>query len=112
MTALATLTPPAAIDASIPILWLAVGYGGQALFFARFLVQWLVSERRRASVVPRSFWFLSLGGAALVLAYAIHRRDPVFILGQSMGFVVYVRNLVLLGRGPSSDAGGPPPDGA
>ena len=79
-------------------LWLAVGLLGQLLFTSRFLVQWVASERRRQSVVPTAFWWLSLGGAALLLAYAIYRRDPVFILGQAFGFVVYTRNLVLIGR--------------
>jgi len=78
--------------------WLAVGFLGQALFAARFLVQWIVSERRRESVVPTSFWYLSLAGAAILLAYAIWRRDPVFILGQAFGFVVYTRNLSLIAR--------------
>jgi lipid-A-disaccharide synthase-like uncharacterized protein len=78
--------------------WLAIGFLGQALFAARFLVQWIASERKRESVVPISFWYLSLGGAAILLAYAIWRRDPVFVLGQAFGFVVYTRNLVLIGR--------------
>jgi lipid-A-disaccharide synthase-like uncharacterized protein len=78
--------------------WLAVGLVGQLLFTSRFLVQWIVSERRRQSVVPTAFWWLSLGGAALLLAYAIYRRDPVFILGQAFGFVVYTRNLVLIAK--------------
>jgi len=78
--------------------WLAVGFAGQALFGSRFLVQWIVSERRGESVVPLAFWYLSLGGASLLLAYAIWRQDPVFILGQSLGFLVYVRNLVLIAR--------------
>ena len=84
-------------------LWLVLGLGAQALFSARFLVQWIVSERRRQSVIPRSFWYLSLAGSALLLIYAIHRRDPVFILGQAGGFVVYTRNLVL-GKGDSPAA--------
>jgi lipid-A-disaccharide synthase-like uncharacterized protein len=89
-------------------LWLVVGFLGQALFFSRFLVQWIASERRGESVVPRGFWYLSLGGAALLLAYAIHRRDPVFILGQSFGFLVYTRNLMLIdkARGASETRGG------
>jgi lipid-A-disaccharide synthase-like uncharacterized protein len=84
--------------------WLVVGFAGQALFFSRFLVQWIASERKGESIVPRSFWFLSLGGAALLLAYALHRRDPVFIVGQLFGFFVYTRNLVLIRR----TAAGPP----
>jgi lipid-A-disaccharide synthase-like uncharacterized protein len=81
-------------------LWLLLGLGAQALFAGRFLVQWIVSERRRRVVIPRSFWYLSLAGSALLLVYAIHRRDPVFILGQAAGLVVYARNLVL-SRGES-----------
>jgi lipid-A-disaccharide synthase-like uncharacterized protein len=88
--------------------WLAVGVIGQLLFASRFLVQWIASERRRQSVVPPSFWWLSLGGAALLLAYALYRVDPVFILGQAFGFVVYARNLVLIGR---RHAAGPPSPG-
>jgi len=81
-------------------LWLLLGLGAQAFFAGRFLVQWIVSERRRRVVIPRSFWYLSLAGSALLLVYAIHRRDPVFILGQAAGLVVYARNLVL-SRGES-----------
>lgn len=79
-------------------LWIGIGLLGQACFFTRFLIQWLASEREGRSVVPRAFWFFSIAGGAIVLAYAIWRRDPVFILGQSLGLVVYVRNLVLLRR--------------
>ena len=75
--------------------WLIVGFGAQALFSGRFLLQWVHSERRRRSVVPKAFWYLSLSGGALLLAYAIHKRDPVFIVGQSSGLLVYVRNLML-----------------
>jgi lipid-A-disaccharide synthase-like uncharacterized protein len=89
-------------------IWLVVGFLGQALFGSRFLVQWIVSERRGESVVPLAFWYLSLGGAALLLAYAIWRQDPVFILGQSFGFLVYTRNLVLIARRARAEAEGPP----
>jgi lipid-A-disaccharide synthase-like uncharacterized protein len=78
--------------------WLAVGFVGQVVFGGRFLVQWVTSERRKQSVIPISFWILSLAGALLLLSYAVHRRDPVFILGQATGFVVYTRNLVLIRR--------------
>lgn len=78
--------------------WLAVGFLGQALFFSRFLVQWIATERRKESVVPLSFWYFSLGGAMFLLSYAIHRQDPVFILGQSFGFFVYTRNLIFIYR--------------
>ncbi|MCU0968849.1 MAG: lipid-A-disaccharide synthase N-terminal domain-containing protein [Rubrivivax sp.] len=78
--------------------WLAVGFAGQALFSARFVIQWLKSERLRRSVVPVAFWYFSLGGGATLLAYAIHRGDPVFIFGQAVGLVIYLRNLWLIRR--------------
>lgn len=78
--------------------WLVVGFLGQACFASRFLVQWMASERARRSVVPRAFWYLSIAGGMIVLTYAIWRRDPVFIVGQSAGLFVYLRNLVLLRR--------------
>ncbi|MGF1550870.1 MAG: lipid-A-disaccharide synthase N-terminal domain-containing protein [Paracoccaceae bacterium] len=78
------------------LVWIGVGLCGQALFMLRFVVQWIASERARASVMPVSFWWISIGGAGVLLAYAIHRADPVFILGQSLGFLVYGRNLWLI----------------
>jgi lipid-A-disaccharide synthase-like uncharacterized protein len=78
--------------------WVVFGICGQLLFSARFLIQWLASEIRKQSVAPVSFWILSLAGAATLLAYAIHRQDPVFILGQSAGFLIYTRNLILIRR--------------
>ena len=79
-----------------PTFWMGLGMFGQACFFSRFLVQWIASEKAGKSVVPVAFWFLSLGGGALLLAYAIHRRDPVFVIGQATGFLVYLRNLWLI----------------
>lgn len=79
-------------------LWLTIGFLGQALFTARFLVQWLASERHRAAVVPVAFWWLSLAGGGALLAYAAHRRDPVIVVGQVMGLFVYARNLTLIDR--------------
>ncbi len=86
--------------------WLVLGFIAQALFASRFVVQWISSERAGQSIVPIAFWYLSLGGALLLLIYAIYRRDPVFILGQSMGGLIYARNLALIrrGRGSSRDA--------
>jgi len=78
--------------------WLLFGLLGQLLFSARFVVQWVTSERRKASVIPVSFWFFSLGGSLALLAYSIHRLDPVFILGQSLGMLIYTRNLMLIRR--------------
>lgn len=87
------------MNASTPTLaWLAVGFAGQVAFSSRFLVQWVASERRKRSVVPVSFWWLSLVGGALLLVYALVRRDPVFVLGQAAGVVVYARNLMLVRR--------------
>jgi len=79
-------------------LWLAVGFVGQLVFTGRFALQWLYSEYKKRSVIPVGFWYLSLIGSALLLGYAIYRQDPVFILGQSFGFVVYLRNLQLIAR--------------
>ena len=79
-------------------VWIVIGFIGQALFFGRFFVQWIASERRKQSVIPRSFWYLSLAGGSVLLAYAIHRRDPVFILGQATGFFIYTRNLWFIHR--------------
>lgn len=79
-------------------LWLALGFCGQALFFGRFFVQWIASERRRASVIPTAFWYLSIGGGLVLLAYSLHRRDPVFVLGQATGIVIYGRNLWFIRR--------------
>jgi lipid-A-disaccharide synthase-like uncharacterized protein len=75
--------------------WIVLGFVAQGLFTMRFLVQWVASERQRKSVVPVAFWYLSVAGGGLLLVYAIYRKDPVFILGQATGLVVYVRNLML-----------------
>jgi lipid-A-disaccharide synthase-like uncharacterized protein len=72
---------------------------GQALFSARFIVQWLASERVKRSIVPRAFWYFSLAGGVTLLAYAIHKRDPVFIAGQGLGLFVYLRNIYLIHSG-------------
>jgi len=90
------------MSTTINTAWLAIGLLGQALFTARFLYQWLASERARASVVPRAFWYFSIAGGMMLLAYAIHRVDPVFILGQSAGVFIYARNLYLSRPGASS----------
>jgi lipid-A-disaccharide synthase-like uncharacterized protein len=78
------------------VLWLALGFLGQGLFALRFLVQWWRSERAGQSIVPIEFWYLSIGGSVLLLAYALHRRDPVFFIGQLTGILVYSRNLHLI----------------
>ncbi len=77
-------------------IWLLIGFLGQACFTGRFLVQWFVSERLKKSVVPTTFWYLSLLGGGILLTYALYRRDPVFILGQATGLFIYLRNLRLI----------------
>ena len=81
-----------------PATWQVIGFVGQGIFTARFLVQWIASEKRQESVVPLAFWWLSILGGFNLLVYAVYRRDPVFIVGQSLGMVVYVRNLMLVAR--------------
>jgi len=78
--------------------WMILGFLAQICFTMRFVVQWLASERARRSVMPVAFWFFSLGGGVLLLIYAIQRKDPVFIVGQGLGLVVYIRNLWLIYR--------------
>ena len=77
-------------------IWLGIGFAGQSLFFSRWIIQWIASERKAVSQMPIAFWYMSLLGGLIVLAYAIHRRDPVFIAGQGIGAFVYLRNLMLI----------------
>jgi len=84
-------------------IWIIIGLVGQLLFFFRFLIQWIVSERKKESVIPVSFWYLSLGGSLILLSYSLWRKDPVFILGQCMGSVIYVRNLILINKKRSAE---------
>ena len=97
------------MDFDIPTLWLIIGFAGQALFSARFFVQWIMSEKLRRSVIPVAFWYFSLGGGVTLLAYAIHREDPVFIAGQGMGLIVYARNLWFIWK--ERQEGGPSTEG-
>lgn len=76
--------------------WLIFGFLGQFMFFMRFLVQWLASEKRGESVIPIAFWYFSILGSVIILAYAIHKLDPVFMLGQSVASVIYIRNIMLM----------------
>jgi lipid-A-disaccharide synthase-like uncharacterized protein len=89
---------PAFLNPANWTAWTALGLIGQGLFFSRFAVQWIASERRQQSHVPVAFWWLSLVGSLITLAYAAHRRDPVFVLGQAFGWLVYSRNLALIYR--------------
>ncbi len=76
--------------------WIVIGLIGQVCFSMRFIIQWVASERKKESTIPLQFWYFSLGGSFILLTYAIHREDPVFILGQSMGSIIYIRNLMLI----------------
>lgn len=80
------------------MLWLGLGVLAQLMFSLRFILQWLASEKAKRSVVPTAFWWFSLIGGAMLLVYGIRRGEPVIILGQSLGIIVYVRNLMLLNQ--------------
>jgi lipid-A-disaccharide synthase-like uncharacterized protein len=101
---------------STEITWLAIGFLGQSVFFMRWVVQWLASERSAESRVPIGFWYMSLIGGLITLTYALYRKDPVFIAGQSVGTLVYLRNLMLIhksasGRSPRNETSHAPPGG-
>ena len=85
-------------------VWLAIGFFGQFLFASRFMIQWFKSELAGRSVIPVAFWYCSLGGGVVLLAYAVHKMDPVFITGQGLGLFVYARNLYLIFRERRNDA--------
>ena len=80
----------------ISTIWLVIGFAGQLLFGLRFLVQWVCSEIKKESHIPIVFWYFSILGGIILLTYAVYRKDPVFILGQSTGIIVYARNLRLI----------------
>jgi len=81
--------------------WLSVGFVAQGFFSMRFIVQWVVSERRRHSVIPITFWVFSVCGGLTLLTYALHRRDPVFVIGELLGTLIYLRNLQFAWRARS-----------
>lgn len=87
------LTTFLANHSTASLVWVMIGFAGQALFAMRFLVQWLSSEKEKRSVIPVAFWYFSIGGSLILLAYAIHIRDVVFLSGQLFGMLVYSRNL-------------------
>ena len=85
--------------------WVIIGFIGQAFFGARFIIQWIVSEKRGESTIPLAFCYCSIGGSIVLLTYAIHREDPVFIVGQSLGSIIYIRNLILIDKKKKALAG-------
>ncbi len=83
---------------TIGYFWVIFGLFAQFLFFLRFFIQWISSEKAKKVVIPLAFWYLSIGGNLLILVYAIHRRDPVFILAGILSQFIYTRNLILFYR--------------
>tara|TARA_B100000963_G_scaffold353351_1_gene367897 strand:- start:2103 stop:2399 length:297 start_codon:yes stop_codon:yes gene_type:complete len=81
---------------NVELIFLIIGFTGQGLFASRFIVQWIYSENKGESLIPLSFWYLSIFGGIGLLIYAIFRKDPVIILGQSFGILIYLRNLILI----------------
>ena len=81
---------------SLEIVFLIIGFLGQGLFASRFIIQWIYSERKGESLIPVVFWYLSIFGGMGLLTYAIFRKDPVIIIGQSFGIFIYLRNLILI----------------
>lgn len=77
-------------------VWVIVGFLGQLFFSMRFIIQWIKSEKEKQSIVPYSFWIFSILGSGILLIYAIKRRDPVFVIGQASGFIIYIRNIQLI----------------
>lgn len=86
------------VETHVEAIWVLFGFAAQAMFMGRFLVQWIASERAKASIIPIAFWYFSLVGGIMLLSYAIHRQDPVFILGQALGLLIYTRNLWFIHR--------------
>ena len=87
------------------LAWIIIGFVAQFMFMMRFVMQWIYSERARRSIVPEVFWYFSILGGAMLLAYAIHRADPVFIAGQSLGLLIYSRNIYFIWREKKDGAG-------
>ena len=89
---------PASIGQQPEQLMVIIGFAGQGLFAMRFIIQWLTSEKQARSVIPLAFWYFSIGGGAVLLLYALLRKDPVIICGQGLGLFIYVRNLYLISK--------------
>ena len=80
----------------LEMAWLFFGFIAQSMYFVRFLLQWIASERVRRSVIPETFWYFSFAGGLMLLIYAFHRADPVIMLGQFFGLLIYARNIYLI----------------
>ena len=85
------------------LMWMIIGFVGQGFFSARFIVQWIMSEIKKQSIIPLGFWYFSLLGGVTLFAYALHKEDPVFIVGQGAGLLVYSRNLYLIRKRAKTD---------
>ncbi len=78
------------------LVWITIGFTAQFMFSMRFTMQWVATEKARASIIPETFWYFSLAGGLLLLAYAVYRMDPVFKIGQAAGLVIYARNIYFI----------------
>ena len=85
------------------LMWMIIGFVGQGFFSARFIVQWIMSEIKKQSIIPLGFWYFSLLGGVTLFAYALHKEDPVFIVGQGAGLLIYSRNLYLKRKRAKTD---------
>ena len=85
------------------LIWMIIGFVGQGFFSARFIIQWIMSEIKKQSIIPLGFWYFSLLGGATLFAYALYKEDPVFIVGQGAGLLIYSRNLYLIRKRSRSD---------
>lgn len=90
---------------NVPTVWLCIGFLGQAMFFMRFFFQWLASEKAKKSVMPNVFWYFSLSGGLILFIYAVHRQDPVFMLGQGTGLLIYLRNIYFIHKHKKIEGG-------
>ena len=105
---LALLQTVAELKASAPLPWVIVGFVGQFIFMMRFVVQWIASERKKQSVVPVAFWYLSLVGSLITIVYAAYRRDPVFTIAFCLNILIYMRNLYFIhGKPKAPEASAP-----
>ena len=98
-----------ALDWMYAHAWVTIGFSGQVVFMSRMIVQWIAAERKRDAVIPVAFWWLSLAGGLISLAYAVHKLDPVFMVAQGLGTLVYLRNLMLIRQHAAAEAPAPAP---